>query len=97
MSGPRRDPLDGMTRRGFLWIWLLAAVVGGPALAVVYAVCQWLPLGFSPSWTDGLVEGVLVPPVSLAMLAIRRRWIRRRLSASQPSDPKPGPAMEGRG
>jgi hypothetical protein len=94
-SRPRSDPLADMSRRDLLWVWLLAAVVLSPALAVG----QWLAPGTGSSWIEGLVEGVLVPPLGYALLAVRRRWLGRKRAANQPNDPEPQrrPVPGGRG
>jgi len=67
-----------MSRSDLLLAWLLAALLLGPALAALYAVSHWLWPGIGPSWIDGLVQGVLAPPLGYAALTLRRRWIRRR-------------------
>jgi hypothetical protein len=78
MRAPRQDPFADMSRRDLFWIWVVAALLLGPALAAVFAVGQWLRPGIGPSWIEGLVQGVLVPPLALGLLTLRRRWIRRR-------------------
>ena len=78
MSASRQDPFADMSRGDLLRTWLVATLLLGPALATIYAVWHWLQPGAGPSWIEGLVQGVLVPPVGFAALALRRRWIRRR-------------------
>ena len=78
MPPPGQGPFADVSRRDLLWTWLLATLLLGPALAAVYAVAQWLLPGIGPSWIDGLVQGVLAPPLGFAALALHRRWIRRR-------------------
>jgi hypothetical protein len=71
------DGFAGVSRRDFLAMWLLTALLLGPALAAVYAVGRWLGPGIGPRWYDGLVQGVLIPPVVFALVTLSR-WIRRR-------------------
>ncbi|GAB1641391.1 hypothetical protein KRMM14A1259_18140 [Krasilnikovia sp. MM14-A1259] len=75
---PLRDRFADMSRRDLLWMWLLYSVLLSPALVALYTAGQWLRPGVGPNWSDGLVQGVLGPPVCLAVLRLLGRWIRRR-------------------
>lgn len=81
MPGPCKDPFHEVTRRDVGWILLVAWVVLIPTLVGIYAVGQWFRPSVGPSWVDGLVQGVLAPPLTVAALAGWRRWIRRHRAA----------------
>jgi hypothetical protein len=78
MPAARQDPSADMSRRDLLWAWLVLSLLLAPALAAVCVVGRWFQPGVGPTWIDGITQGVFGPPVGFALVALWRRFARRR-------------------
>ncbi|WP_412738364.1 hypothetical protein [Krasilnikovia sp. MM14-A1259] len=59
-------------------MWLVYSVLLSPVLVALYTAGQWLRPGVGTNWSAGLIQGVLGPPVCLAVLRLLGHWNRRR-------------------